>query len=47
MTNCQQAGVPVSFVKLDDGHTFRTPESRRQLALETLTFFNRYLVVSP
>ncbi len=43
----QEAHVPVTFVKVDDGHTFTTPEARRQLALETLTFFNRYLVVNP
>ena len=41
----KQAGVKVSFVKLDDGHMF-TPENRKQLALESLTFFNRYLVVN-
>jgi acetyl esterase/lipase len=39
----QQAGVPVSFVKLDDGHTFGTAEARHRLALETRTFFTRYL----
>jgi acetyl esterase/lipase len=39
----QSAGVPVSFSKIDDGHTFQTPEARRQLAIETLAFFNRYL----
>jgi len=39
----QAAGVPASFVKVDDVHTFRTPEARRQLAVETLAFFNRYL----
>jgi len=39
----QAAAVPVSFVKVDDGHTFQTPEARRQLAVETRTFFNRYL----
>jgi acetyl esterase/lipase len=43
----QQAAVAVTFVKLDDGHTFRSPESRRRLAIETLTFFNRYLMVYP
>jgi acetyl esterase/lipase len=43
----QQAGVPVSFIKLDDGHTFRDPESRRRLAMETLTFFNHYLIANP
>jgi acetyl esterase/lipase len=40
----QAAGVPVSFVKVDDVHTFQTPEARHQLAFETLAFFNRYLV---
>jgi acetyl esterase/lipase len=40
----QAAGVSASFVKVDDVHTFRTPEARRQLAVETLAFFNRYLV---
>jgi len=40
----QSAGVPASFIKVDDGHTFRTPEARRRLALESLSFFNRYLV---
>jgi acetyl esterase/lipase len=39
----QAAGVPVSFVKVDDGHTFQTPEAKRQLAVETVAFFNRYL----
>ena len=39
----QAAGVPASFVKVDDAHTFRKPEVRRQLAVETLAFFNRYL----
>ena len=38
------AGVPVSFVKVDDVHTFRTPEGRRRLAIETLEFFNRALM---
>lgn len=37
------AGVPVKFVKVDDGHTFQTPEARRQLAMETLEFFSRYV----
>jgi dipeptidyl aminopeptidase/acylaminoacyl peptidase len=42
----QQAGVPVSFVKADDGHTFQTPGARTRLASETLRFFDRYLVVN-
>jgi acetyl esterase/lipase len=41
----QAAGVPASLVKVDDGHMFQTPETRRQLAIESLAFFNRYLVV--
>jgi acetyl esterase/lipase len=39
------AGVQVSFKKVDDVHTFQSPESRRELAVETLEFFNRYLVI--
>jgi len=40
----KRAGVSVDLVKIDDGHTFETPEARHRLALETLAFFNRYLV---
>jgi acetyl esterase/lipase len=39
----QSGGVPVSFVKVNDVHTFQTPEARRRLAVETLAFFHRYL----
>jgi acetyl esterase/lipase len=39
----KQVGVPVKFVKVEDIHTFRTPEARKQLALETMTFFMQYL----
>jgi dipeptidyl aminopeptidase/acylaminoacyl peptidase len=42
----QSAGVPVSFVKVNDGHTFQAPEVRRQLAIESLAFFNRYLLAT-
>jgi len=42
----QSAGVSVAFVKVNDVHTFQTPEARRQLAIETLAFFNRYLIVA-
>ena len=42
----QTAGVPVQFIKVNDVHTFQTPEARRQLALESLAFFARYLGVS-
>ncbi len=42
----QSAGVPASFIKVNDVHTFQTPEARRRLAIETLEFFNRYLVVA-
>lgn len=40
----QSVGVPVSFIKVNDQHTFRTPEARRELAIQTLAFFNRYLL---
>lgn len=43
----QQAGVPASLVKVEDGHTFQTPEARRRLAVETVAFFNRYLGPAP
>jgi acetyl esterase/lipase len=39
----QSAGVLVSLVTVDDGHTFQTPEARRHLAVEARAFFNRYL----
>ncbi len=39
----RSAGVHVSFVKVDDVHTFVNPESNRRMALETISFFNRYL----
>ncbi|HLH05338.1 MAG TPA: alpha/beta hydrolase [Bryobacteraceae bacterium] len=39
-------GVPAEFIKVDDAHTFQTPEARRQLALATLAFFRRYLAAS-
>ena len=38
------AGATVSFTKVDDAHTFRNPDIRRQLAFETAEFFHRYLV---
>jgi acetyl esterase/lipase len=41
----QAAGVPVQLIKLDDVHTFRTPEARARLVFEALQFFQRYLVV--
>lgn len=40
------AGVAVSFVKLDDVHTFQTQDARRRMVMETLEFFNRVLVVA-
>lgn len=39
----KQAGVPVKFVTVDDGHTFETPEARKRLALESQAFFTEYL----
>lgn len=40
------AGVAVELVKVDDVHTFQNPEARRELALQTLAFFDRYLTES-
>lgn len=40
----QAAGVPASFIKVNDGHTFRTPEARHELAVESYAFFKQYLV---
>jgi acetyl esterase/lipase len=40
----QAAGVPVSFIKVNDVHTFQTPEARRELALDSLGFFTHNLV---
>lgn len=39
----KQAGASVKFVTVEDVHTFRTPEARRRLALETQAFFTQYL----
>lgn len=39
----QAAGVPVTLIKVDDVHTFQTPEARHRLAFESLDFFNRFL----
>jgi acetyl esterase/lipase len=39
----KQAGVSVRFVKVEDAHTFQTPEARKRLALETQAFFTEYL----
>ena len=40
-------GVPVFLEKVDDVHTFRNPEVRHQLGLETREFFNHYLGTTP
>jgi acetyl esterase/lipase len=39
----KSAGVPVSFIKVEDVHTFRTSDARMQLAIESQKFFNQYL----
>jgi acetyl esterase/lipase len=39
----RQAGALVKFVTVEDVHTFRTPEARKRLALETQAFFTQYL----
>ncbi len=41
--NLKQAGAQVELVKVDHGHTFRTQEARKLLALESLDFFSQYL----
>lgn len=43
LAKLQSAGVPASLIKVNDVHTFQTPEARRELALQTLAFFDRYL----
>lgn len=43
----KQAGVPATFVKVDDGHLFQTAEARHRLALESLEFFSYYLRPNP
>ncbi len=43
----QSASVPVSLIKVNDVHTFQKLEVRRQLAMESLAFFNRYLTKTP
>jgi acetyl esterase/lipase len=39
----KSAGVPVTLIKVDDVHTFRTSDARMQLAIESQEFFDRYL----
>lgn len=39
----KQAGISVKLVKVEDVHTFQTPEARRLLVVETQAFFNQYL----
>lgn len=40
----QALGALPEFLKVDDGHTFRTPEARHMLASATLAFFQHHLV---
>lgn len=40
----KSAGAPVTLIKVDDVHTFRNPDVRRQLALESRDFFSQYLI---
>lgn len=39
----KNAHVPVRLVKVEDAHTFQTPEARRRLAVETREFFFEHL----
>ena len=40
----QALGALPEFIKVEDGHTFQTPEAKHELALATLTFFRHHLV---
>jgi acetyl esterase/lipase len=44
LAKLQAAGATASLVKVDDAHTFRTPQARRMLAGESLEFFAEYLI---
>ena len=44
LAKLQAAGVPATLIKVNDAHTFQTADARRQLAIQTLAFFDRYLV---
>jgi len=46
LDNLQAAGVPATMVRINDAHAFRTPEGRRELARQTLDFFNHYLAAA-
>ena len=43
LENFSPSGVSVSFIKVNDAHTFQTLDARRELAMETVAFFSRYL----
>lgn len=43
----QKASVPVTYFKVDDVHTYQTQAARRQLALETVAFFDKTLKPAP
>jgi acetyl esterase/lipase len=42
----QNAGVTASLIKVNDVHTFQTADAKRQLAIQTLAFFDRYLAAT-
>jgi acetyl esterase/lipase len=44
LAKLQEAGATASLVKVEDAHTFRTPQARRMLAGESLEFFAEYLI---
>ena len=39
----KSVGVPVAFVKIEGGHTFTALDARKQLAVDTVAFFDHYL----
>jgi acetyl esterase/lipase len=47
LNKLQGTGVSASLVKVNDVHTFQTADAKRELALQTLAFFNRYLAAAP
>lgn len=42
----QAAGVPVTLVKLEEGHMIMAPDAKRKLALESLNFYNQYFMAN-
>jgi len=39
----EKASVPVTLIKVDDGHSFATPEAIKRMAVESVAFFDKTL----